>query len=84
MTQLDYITLYHHGRIHVIQREPFETNVDVYKRGWFIINHETREAVEAVEAVEADEADEADEAVEAKLQSISLIEIYKNKGMVYE
>ena len=72
MTQLDYITLYHHGRIHVIQREPFETNVDVYKRGWFIINHETREAVEA------------DEADEAKLQSISLIEIYKNKGMVYE
>ena len=69
MTQLDYITLYHHGRIHVIQREPFETNVDVYKRGWFIINHETREAVEADEA---------------KLQSISLIEIYKNKGMVYE
>ena len=69
MTQLDYITLYHYGRIHVIQREPFETNVDVYKRGWFIINHETREAVEADEA---------------KLQSISLIEIYKNKGMVYE
>lgn len=69
MTQIDYITLYHHGRIHVIQREPFETNMDVYKRGWFIINHKAREA-DAADAL--------------KLQSISLIEIYKNKGMSFD
>ena len=69
MTQIDYITLYHHGRIHVIQREPFETNMDVYKRGWFIINNKAREA-EAADAL--------------KLQSISLIEIYKNKGMSFD
>lgn len=66
MTQIDYITLYHHGRIHVIQREPFETNMDVYKRGWFIINNKARES----DAL--------------KLQSISLIEIYKNKGMSFD
>jgi hypothetical protein len=69
MTQIDYITLYHHGRIHVIQREPFETNMDVYKRGWFIINNKAREA-DAADAL--------------KLQSISLIEIYKNKGMSFD
>ena len=69
MTQIDYITLYHHGRIHVIQREPFETNMDVYKRGWFIINNKAREA---------------DVADALKLQSISLIEIYKNKGMSFD
>ena len=69
MTQIDYITLYHHGRIHVIQREPFETNMDVYKRGWFIINNKAREA---------------DAADAPKLQSISLIEIYKNKGMSFD
>ena len=72
MTQIDYITLYHHGRIHVIQREPFETNMDVYKRGWFIINNKAREA------------DAADAADALKLQSISLIEIYKNKGMSFD
>lgn len=69
MTQIDYITLYHLGRIHVIQREPFETNMDVYKRGWFIINHKARES-DAADAL--------------KLQSISLIEIYKNKGMAFD
>ena len=72
MTQIDYITLYHLGRIHVIQREPFETNMDVYKRGWFIINNKARES------------DAADAADALKLQSISLIEIYKNKGMAFE
>jgi hypothetical protein len=69
MTQLDYITLYHHGMIHVIQREPFETNMDVYKRGWFIINNKARVS-DAADAL--------------KLQSISLIEIYKNKGMSFD
>jgi hypothetical protein len=66
MTQIDYITLYHHGMIHVIQREPFETNMDVYKRGWFIINNKAH----------------VSDAL--KLQSISLIEIYKNKGMSFD
>jgi hypothetical protein len=66
MTQIDYITLYNHGKIHIIDREPYETNVDVYKRGWFIIKHKD---------IETDSK---------RLQSISLMDIYKNKGMVYE
>jgi len=66
MTQIDYITLYHSGKIHVIHREPFETNMDVYKRGWFMIRNKER----VPDAL--------------KLQSISLIEIYKNKGMVFD
>jgi len=66
MTQIDYITLYHSGIIHLIHREPFETNMDVYKRGWFIINNKER----------------VQDAM--KLQSLSLIEIYKNKGMVFD
>lgn len=66
MTQIDYITIYNHGKIHIINREPYETNVDVYKRGWFIIKHK-------------------DIVTDSKrLQSISLMDIYKNKGMVYE
>ena len=65
-TQIDYITLYHCGKIHVIQREPYETNIDVYKRGWFMIHNKER----------------VQDAL--KLMSISLMEIYKNKGMVYE
>jgi hypothetical protein len=64
--QLDYITLYDNGKIHIIHREPYETNVDVYKRGWFMIKNKDSEP----DAM--------------KLQSISLMEIYKNKGMVYE
>lgn len=66
MTQIDYITLYNHGKIHIIDREPYETNVDVYKRGWFIIKQKD---------IEPDSK---------RLQSISLMEIYKNKGMVYD
>ncbi len=66
MTQIDYITLYNHGKIHIIDREPYETNVDVYKRGWFIIKQKD---------IETDSK---------RLQSISLMEIYKNKGMVYD
>ena len=66
MTQIDYITLYNDGKIHIIEREPYETNVDVYKRGWFIIKQKD---------IEPDSK---------RLQSISLMEIYKNKGMVYD
>jgi len=66
MTQIDYITLYNSGIIHLIHREPFETNMDVYKRGWFIIKNKER----VPDAM--------------KLQSLSLIEIYKNKGMVFD
>ena len=64
MTQSDTITIYNNGMIHIINREPYETNMDVYKRGWYIINNKS---------LENDKY---------KLQSISLIEIYKNKGMI--
>jgi hypothetical protein len=66
MTQSDTITIYNNGMIHIINREPYETNMDVYKRGWYIINNQS---------LENDKY---------RLQSISLIEIYKNKGMIYD
>ena len=66
MTQSDYIAIYNKGMIHIINREPYETNMDVYKRGWFIIKNKH---------LENDKN---------KLQSISLIDNYKNKGMVYD
>jgi hypothetical protein len=66
MTQCDYITIYNNGKIHLINREPYETNMDVYKRAWFIIKNKD---------IENDKK---------KLQSISLINNYKNKGMVYD
>jgi hypothetical protein len=64
MTQPDTIALYNNGMIHIINREPFETNMDVYKRGWFIINKKLPEQHERY--------------------SFSLIENYKNKGMIYD
>ena len=66
MTQSDTITIYNNGMIHIINREPYETNMDVYKRGWYIIKNKS---------LENDKY---------KLQSISLIEIYKNKAMIYD
>jgi hypothetical protein len=66
MTQSDSITIYNNGMIHIIDREPYETNVDVYKRGWFIIKNRQSENDKN------------------KLLSSSLMEIYKNKGMVYD
>lgn len=66
MTQSDYIAIYNNGKIHIINREPYETNMDVYKRGWFIIKNKH---------LENDKN---------RLQSISLIDNYKNKGMVYD
>jgi hypothetical protein len=66
MTQSDYISIYNNGEIHIINREPYETNMDVYKRGWFIIKNKHCENDNN------------------KLISISLMDIYKNKGMVYD
>ena len=66
MTQSDSITIYNNGVIHMINREPYETNGDVYKRGWFIIKNRQCESDKN------------------RLLSSSLMEIYKNKGMVYD
>ena len=66
MTQSDSITIYNNGVIHMINREPYETNGDVYKRGWFIIKNKQCESDKN------------------RLLSSSLMEIYKNKGMVYD
>lgn len=69
MTQSDSITIYNNGVIHMINREPYETNGDVYKRGWFIIKNKQYESSESDKN---------------RLLSSSLMEIYKNKGMVYD
>ena len=47
--------------------------MDVYRRGWYIINNKTKEAAGAAGAGAA-----------AYLYSNSLMEIYKNKGMTYD
>ena len=67
------ITIYNNGMIHLINREPYETNMDVYRRGWYIINNKTAQAVGATGVGAA-----------ANLYSNSLMEIYKNKGMTYD
>ena len=67
------ITIYNNGMIHLINREPYETNMDVYRRGWYIINNKTKVAAGAAGAGAA-----------AYLYSNSLMEIYKNKGMTYD
>lgn len=64
------ITIYNNGMIHLINREPYETNMDVYRRGWYIINNKTKVAAGATGS--------------ANLYSNSLMEIYKNKGMTYD
>ena len=66
MYQSDYISIYNNGNIHIINREPYETNMDVYKRGWFIIKNKKHEQNKFAS------------------QSISLIDNYKNKGMIYD
>jgi hypothetical protein len=68
----DSIMIYNNGIIHLINREPYETNGDVYKRGWFIIKNRKCES------------NESNESNECRLLSSSLMEIYKNKGMVYD
>jgi hypothetical protein len=66
--QPDSIIIYNNGVLHNINREPYETNIDVYRRGWYIINNKA----------------EAVAAATHNLYSLSLIEIYKNKGMTYD
>jgi hypothetical protein len=66
MSQCECISIYNNGVIYIINREPYETNLDVYKRGWFIIKNKHQEKGKD------------------QLQSISLIDIYKNKGMEYD
>ena len=65
MSQCECISIYNNGVIHIINREPYETNTDVYKRGWFIIKNKK------------------DAQNKNELISISLMDNYKNKGMVY-
>ena len=69
------ITIYNNGMIHLINREPYETNMDVYRRGWYIINNKTAAAGAATGAGAARPDN---------LYSNSLMEIYKNKGMTYD
>ena len=36
------INLYYCGKIYIIEKEPFETNDNAYKRAWFIVkNYDT-------------------------------------------
>lgn len=66
MSQSESIAIYNNGVIHIIHREPYETNMDVYKRGWFIIKNKDKYNTPH------------------SLLSISLVDNYKNKGMIYE
>lgn len=66
MPHTDSIIIYNNGVLHNINREPYETNMDVYRRGWYIINNKTASQTSH------------------NLYSLSLIEIYKNKGMTYD
>jgi|TARA_B110000444_G_scaffold97702_1_gene92728 hypothetical protein len=63
--QADNIVIYNKGLLFTIDREPFETNASVYKRGWYIINNKNNETNNN------------------KLISDSIININKNKGMIY-
>ena len=66
----DNITIFDKGRIYIINKEPYETVGDVYKRGWYIINN-----------IKTDNSDKSDNYT--KLYSLSIINNNKNKGMVY-
>ena len=69
MSQSESIAIYNNGVIHIIHREPYETNMDVYKRGWFIIKN--KDKYNTLLSPHS-------------LLSISLVDNYKNKGMIYE
>ena len=72
MSQSESIAIYNNGVIHIIHREPYETNMDVYKRGWFIIkNKDKYNTPHSPHSLHS-------------LLSISLVDNYKNKGMIYE
>jgi len=43
MNQTDNIVIYNKGYIHLIDKEPYETNEDVFKRGWFIVINKDNE-----------------------------------------
>ncbi len=62
------ITIFDKGRIYIINKEPYETIGDVYKRGWYIIKN-----------IKVNKYDNN----YTKLYSLSIINNNKNKGMVY-
>ena len=64
----DNITIFAKGRIYIINKEPYETIGDVYKRGWYIINN-----------IKSDNSENY-----TKLYSLSIINNNKNKGMTYD
>ena len=67
----DNITIFNKGRIYIINKEPYETVGDVYKRGWYIINN-----------IKTHNSDKSDNYT--KLYSLSIINNNKNKGMTYD
>jgi hypothetical protein len=36
---MDNINIYYSGKIYIIDKEPYETNEDVYMRGWYIVKN---------------------------------------------
>ena len=66
----DNITIFAKGRIYIINKEPYETVGDVYKRGWYIIKN-----------IKTDNSDNYNYTT---LYSLSIINNNKNKGMTYE
>jgi hypothetical protein len=41
--QEDNIVIFNKGLLYTIEREPFETNASLYRRGWYIINNKNNE-----------------------------------------
>lgn len=70
----DNITIFSKGHIYIINKEPYETIGDVYKRGWYIINN--------IITDKSDSCDKSDNYT--KLYSLSIIYNNKNKGMTYD
>jgi hypothetical protein len=70
----DNITIFNKGHIYIINKEPYETIGDVYKRGWYIINN--------IKTDNYDKSDKSDNYT--KLYSLSIINNNKNKGMTYD
>jgi len=66
----DNITIFNKGRVYIINKEPYETVGDVYKRGWYIIKN-----------IKTDNPDNYNYTT---LYSLSIINNNKNKGMTYE